>query len=1575
MLRRITITIARRIFAALPRVRPAMLAGCCAYFLIGVGSAFAEWGNRVLISEFMAANNTTLTNNFGRADDWIELHNNTTTTVNLAGWHLTDNADNLTKWTFPAAVLTPGSYLVVWASDENTATNGQIHTSFRLGVEGEYLALVRPDGTVEHEYAPQFPAQRNDVSYGVDLLQNGTDLTLLPEQAGCRVLVPASDIGAAWRNRIYDDSTWLTGGTGVGYETTGTEYEENINTDVQGGMYNLMPSVYMRIPFQVTDPALFTQLKLHVLFEDGFVAYLNGVEVARSNAPINQAWNASATATRDPNAALMSTTFPIAQTPTSLLMSGTNVLAIHAMNQSAAAASFLIQPSLEATLANGVTVLQPRYYAQPTPGQPNSGGFLGLVAGPEFSANRGFYFSPFSVAITCPTAGAAIRYTLDGSTPSEVNGTLYTAPIPVNTTTTLRAIAYRTGWQSSAVDTHTYIFTETVLTQATNPPGWPSRWTGTVTFDAYINWSDYEMDPQIIGAPNHLANAVRTALTNIPTISLVTDLGYLFDHNTGIYTNPREQGVAWERPVSAELIYPDGTAGFQINCGIRLQGNGSRGPSSTPKHSLRLLFKGIYGPTKLNHPLFAGSDVESFDTIHLRAIYNNSWPKAESDQRARAQYNQDQFARDLQLAINQKSVHGNVCHLYINGLYWGLYHPGERPDAAWAAAHFGGEKDEWDALNAGVAVDGTTAAWNDLWSRANQNLSVWQNYTNFTALCDVTSLSDYLIIMHYVDIQDWDSKNTYAVRRRAPGDTFKFICWDSERSLERPTGNSAFTVNNNLRPSGLFQRARTNAEFRLHFADRVHKHLFNDGAMTPDRATNLWRQRSDVIDTVIAAESARWGDFRQERGQTTTIYTPAAHYFPYQSNLLHNFFPGRAAFLLNEYLARGLYPALAAPTFNQHGGMFSNTTSISISGPSTIYYTTDGSDPRQYGTGAILGTPYTGSINLSHSTRVKARSFDGTTWSALLEADFFDVAPSSLRISELMYAPRPPAGAELPVSSDPEAFAFVELHNSGSEPVGLPGVAFIEGIRFDFATAATHNIAPGDYAVLVKNRAAFAVRYPAVPAAKILGEYQGNLAQSGESLKLNVHGVGTVISFEYRGGSGWPLPAERAGHSLVPLLFDDQSSDRLSYGGNWKASVNVDGSPGATEPTPHPCLAINEIAAHTDFNDPAHLDYDSNDWIELINCSTSTLLLDGYYLSDGPAHLKKWAIPTGIQLAPGERIVFDEVSGFHSPITNGFGLDKTGEQVLLSYAAGSGPASVVDFVQFKGQENGRTLGRYPDASGEWFACEPTPGTANIRTTQEPVISEIMYHPPPIIPGADNLQHEYIEIYNPTPTDVNLWETEQSVYVGSWRVTGQVEYTFPPNTVLGAGSRVLIVPFHPETDPAAKADFSTRYGLLNPVNLFGPFMGNLSNQGGRVALEKPMAADPPEENLSWVIVDEVYYFDKFQWLPDADGAGHALHRILVSAAGRDPASWTAAAPTPLSDSTGIPELHLGISQSLGQLKLTFDLPPGFDYEIEMKTNSFANDWVSYATVTNPATEHVITLPPEASSAYFRLRRNP
>nr|HOD83861.1 lamin tail domain-containing protein [Phycisphaerae bacterium] len=122
-----------------------------------------------LITEFMAANSHTLADQDGDCSDWIEIHNPTSQVVQLSGWHLSDKAANLVKWTFPSLTLAPGQSVVVFASEKDRLT-GELHTNFKLDAGGEYLALVRPDGaTIQQEFSPQFPPQTADVSYGLGL--------------------------------------------------------------------------------------------------------------------------------------------------------------------------------------------------------------------------------------------------------------------------------------------------------------------------------------------------------------------------------------------------------------------------------------------------------------------------------------------------------------------------------------------------------------------------------------------------------------------------------------------------------------------------------------------------------------------------------------------------------------------------------------------------------------------------------------------------------------------------------------------------------------------------------------------------------------------------------------------------------------------------------------------------------------------------------------------------------------------------------------------------------------------------------------------------------------------------------------------------------------------------------------------------------------------------------------------------------------------------------------------------------------------------------------------------------------
>src|SRR6266496_1516946 len=108
----------------------------------------ARAAETVTISEFMAANHSTLLDEDGDSSDWIELFNSGTNAVNLGGWFLTDDSLNLSKWMFPGTNLSPNSFLVVFASGKNRAVAGApLHTSFNLSSGGEYLALVHPDGT------------------------------------------------------------------------------------------------------------------------------------------------------------------------------------------------------------------------------------------------------------------------------------------------------------------------------------------------------------------------------------------------------------------------------------------------------------------------------------------------------------------------------------------------------------------------------------------------------------------------------------------------------------------------------------------------------------------------------------------------------------------------------------------------------------------------------------------------------------------------------------------------------------------------------------------------------------------------------------------------------------------------------------------------------------------------------------------------------------------------------------------------------------------------------------------------------------------------------------------------------------------------------------------------------------------------------------------------------------------------------------------------------------------------------------------------------------------------------------
>ncbi|MHC4707856.1 MAG: lamin tail domain-containing protein, partial [Planctomycetota bacterium] len=700
-----------------------------------------------------------------------------------------------------------------------------------------------------------------------------------------------------------------------------------------------------------------------------------------------------------------------------------------------------------------------RFFGTPSPEAENSGAYAAVVADTKFSHDRGFYDAPFSLSITCNTGGAEIRYTTDGNKPTETSGTVYTGPIDINSTTCLRAAAFKPSWMATNVDTHTYIFG---------------------------------------------ANSVRKEL---PTISLVS--GELVDRIG---------------PVSMELIYGDANdgEGFQADC--------ESDEHST--HSYRIKYKAAYGRARLDYPffeaapLYADSAADRFDRIVLRNYSQRpvTWVA-------------EPWTRFTQLAMSGPGHggHSMYVHFYINGIYQGLINPVERPDAWFASSYFGGDFEDYFATNHNELSDenyflsGDPTRYETLLAMAGaKNLEDPNNYEDFKELCDVTQFADYVILYWYADFHDGLTNNYYAFMRNVPlegsvpPEGLMYFMWDAEFTLRGPPSVDMAFFNGITRIPVIWQALVENADFRILLADRVYKHCFNDGALMDENAQARW----DVIYDHIAS------------GGVT----------PYIDEEWRGISGSRDVFidLLRDWYdpcwpGIDLYPGTDPPTFNQRGGHVAGGFSLEMYKPNggDIYYTLDGSDPREAVTGNPVGTSYSTPVTLTQSVQVKARILDGDEWSALNEVTF-GVGPvaDSLRITEVMYHPED--------ANDPNT-EFIELQNIGVSPVNLSLVSFTNGIDFVFPSSL---LAPSQCVVVVKDQNSFEAMYGT--GINVAGEYTGRFNNGGERVEL-VDAVGqTIHNFRYE--DSWRPITDGDGYSLA--LIDPTNSDPNSWSekDSWRAS-------------------------------------------------------------------------------------------------------------------------------------------------------------------------------------------------------------------------------------------------------------------------------------------------------------------------------------------------------------------------------------------------------------------------------------
>jgi hypothetical protein len=547
-----------------------------------------------------------------------------------------------------------------------------------------------------------------------------------------------------------------------------------------------------------------------------------------------------------------------------------------------------------------------RFFSTPTPLADNNGAYIDVIEKVEFSHERGFYEDSFSLTMATATEGAQIYYTTDGNEPIQneapsSTSTEYTGAITVSSTAYIRAAAIKTGWMPSRTSTHTYIF----------------------------------------NASNELKS--------LPVISIVGDEYYSLYERYGImgigpgYNNPMQHGIAYEKPISAELIVPADNSGFQEDCGIRVQGSDYHraryirtsddwsGYYNYNKFSFRFYFRSTYGDSRLEYPLFPYSDVDRWRCIIIRGGHNDACNP----------FIKDEMTRRLHRDMGAVDATGTNVNLLINGQYKVYYNPCERVEQQTLQEWYNSDE-EWDVITQSGVRDGDSTAWNAALNYIRYtDLSNQSNYEQACELVDVQGFIDYLILLLYSANSDWPNNNWIVAAERSEQGIFRFYAWDTELAYESSSlnlvGFDTFPgwaagggqgLNGEETPLAWIYRAlKANVEFRQLFADRVHKHFNNGGALTNDHIIMRFNELKDELLGVISSMDT---------------------YIP------NTWVPQRRAVILDAFENEGLFGPVEAPIFNvnssyQHGGYVSSSDTITIidpSGSETIYYTLDGTDPR-----------------------------------------------------------------------------------------------------------------------------------------------------------------------------------------------------------------------------------------------------------------------------------------------------------------------------------------------------------------------------------------------------------------------------------------------------------------------------------------------------------------------------------------------------------------------------------------------------------------------------------------------------
>ncbi len=554
-----------------------------------------------------------------------------------------------------------------------------------------------------------------------------------------------------------------------------------------------------------------------------------------------------------------------------------------------------------------------------------------------FSTERGFHNTPFSLSISTDLPSATIIYTADYTRPDFSNGQVYTSPLNISQTTTIRAFAYNTT-DTVRATAHTYTFLADIIAQDTMQ-------------------TSITQDP--VWAPQ-----IENSFLSIPSVFISRD-SLLID-------TPRQA-------ISAEFIFHDTNDHFQINCGGKIFGNGGY---HTDRMSVRLYFDQEWdGPKNLNYPLFEGYEegiqpVEKFDKLDLRFGWYDTWAnglyQSRYDDHERIAYISTKMADDLLLHMGNLSPHTRPVHIFQNGVYQGIATMRERFDDNMVAEYHEEDNDDYEYLStpdqrvsvfhpfSPVLQHGSGVQWADLVARSQVSYSSW------TELIDEDNFFDRMIIFIY-----GQGEAEYRAIG-APQIGREFILNQNDADFFFYNGNvfnsdRTNPLHNFNGPDNMFVNLYNSGDkdFRMDFADRIHKQLTGDGPLTHSRVSAHLQKVADMYDPAMIAESARWSSYPEANRDVWRRTVDSIAEF-YTNN--------RPAVVLEDLKKNRLYPTIDAVQYSLPEGQIAFGSQLTLNNPNntgSVFYTINGNDPRASGGSINTGVAvYSNPVNLPYPVNV-----------------------------------------------------------------------------------------------------------------------------------------------------------------------------------------------------------------------------------------------------------------------------------------------------------------------------------------------------------------------------------------------------------------------------------------------------------------------------------------------------------------------------------------------------------------------------------------------------------------------------